>query len=170
MGRALALAAFRLGADVTVVHRDTFPCVTNVPADTAGEMRAAVHRIFSEGWGADIYVSAAAISDFAPERRKGKIPSGKKTSLSLGPLPKLLDEVVRDYAPFTIAFKLGDAPEKRAEQMLQNGVSMVLMNPPETMGSRDGDYTLLSAEGRVRMTGTKEAVACRLWKEIVERG
>ena len=28
MGRALALEAFRLGAEVTVVHGDRFPCIT----------------------------------------------------------------------------------------------------------------------------------------------
>jgi phosphopantothenoylcysteine decarboxylase/phosphopantothenate--cysteine ligase len=42
MGRALALEAFRLGADVTVVHHDEFPCVTNVPAESAADMREAV--------------------------------------------------------------------------------------------------------------------------------
>src|SRR5512136_64658 len=58
MGPALALEAFRLGADVTVVHRDAFPCVRNVPADSAADMREAVHRSFSTGGGADIYISA----------------------------------------------------------------------------------------------------------------
>jgi phosphopantothenoylcysteine decarboxylase/phosphopantothenate--cysteine ligase len=42
MGRALALHAFRLGADVTVVHAGWIPCVRNVPASSAGEMREAV--------------------------------------------------------------------------------------------------------------------------------
>ena len=64
-----------LGADVTVIHRDTFPCVKNVFVETADEMRSAVHRCFEED-GVDIYISAAAISDFKPGRVKGKIPSG----------------------------------------------------------------------------------------------
>ena len=165
MGRALALEAFRLGAEVTVVHHDAFPCVTNVPADTADEMREAVHRCLSES-GADIYISAAAISDFVPVRRKGKIPSGKRTSLALEPLPKLLDEVIRDYALVTIAFKLDQEPEKRSEQMLRKGVSAVMMNPPSTMGSSEGDYTLLSEKGRVHLRGTKDEVARRFWKEL----
>ena len=84
-------------------------------------MREAVHHCFSEGGGADIYISAAAISDFAPKRYQGKIPSGKKTRLELEPLPKLLDEVIRDYAPVTVAFKLGTAPEKQSKQMLAEG-------------------------------------------------
>ena len=64
MGREIALQAFRLGADVTVVHRDIFPCVNNIAAETAREMHDAVHRHFSQNR-PDIYISAAAISDFA---------------------------------------------------------------------------------------------------------
>ena len=80
MGRALALEAFRRGADVTVVHRDTFPCITNIPADSAADMREAVHRCLSAG-GADIYISAAAISDFAPRRYPERSQAVKKSVL-----------------------------------------------------------------------------------------
>jgi len=166
MGRALALEAFRLGADVTVVHRDTFPCVTNIMADSSADMRQAVHRCFSEGGSADIYISAAALSDFAPKRYKGKIPSGKKTRLELEPLPKLLDEVIHQWAPRTVAFKLGTAPEKQSERMLGKGVTAVLMNTPETMGNREGDYTLLTVKGHVHLQGSKDAVARAFWKEM----
>jgi phosphopantothenoylcysteine decarboxylase/phosphopantothenate--cysteine ligase len=166
MGRALALEAFRLGADVTVIHRDTFPGITNIPVDSSADMREAVHRFFSEGGGADIYISAAAISDFAPKKYTGKIPSGKKVTVELDPLPKLLDEVIRDYAPVTVAFKLGAAPEKQSIQMLKKGVTAVLMNSPTTMGSREGEYTLLSATGQRTMKGSKEEVAHQFWNEI----
>jgi len=168
MGRALALEAFRLGADVTVVHRDEFPCVTNVPADSSADMREAVHHCFSEGGGADIYISAAAISDFAPKRYQGKIPSGKKAGLELEPLPKLLDEVIRQWTPFTIAFKLGETPLRQATQMIGKGVSAVLMNSPKTMGSREGEYTLLSAKGNIVLNGSKDAVAHTFWKTMTE--
>jgi phosphopantothenoylcysteine decarboxylase/phosphopantothenate--cysteine ligase len=166
MGRALALEAFRLGADVTVVHRDEFPCVTNLPADSAADMREAVHRCFSDGCAADIYISAAAISDFAPKQVKGKIPSGKKIGLELEPLPKLLDEVIRQWTPFIVAFKLGDDPLRQSKQMIGKGVQVVLMNSPKTMGSSKGEYTLLSAKKRTTLKGSKDAVAHAFWKEM----
>jgi phosphopantothenoylcysteine decarboxylase / phosphopantothenate---cysteine ligase len=166
MGRALALEAFRLGADVTVIHRDTFPGVTNIPADSSADMREAVHHFFTEGGGADIYISAAAISDFAPKKHQGKIPSGKTVTVELDPLPKLLDEVILDYAPVTVAFKLGAAPEKQSRQMLKKGVAAVLMNSPTTMGSREGEYTLLSATGQKTMKGSKDEIAHWFWKAI----
>jgi phosphopantothenoylcysteine decarboxylase/phosphopantothenate--cysteine ligase len=167
MGRALALQAFRLGADVTVIHRDTFPCVNNVFVETADEMRCAVHRCFSER-GADIYISAAAISDFAPKRLEGKIPSGKPVNLFLKPLPKLLTEVILNYNSLIIAFKLGRAPEKLAKKMLNQGVEMVLMNSPESMGSARGEYLLLTRNGKLPLEGTKEEIANAIWKAVIQ--
>ncbi|MGA2912043.1 MAG: bifunctional phosphopantothenoylcysteine decarboxylase/phosphopantothenate--cysteine ligase CoaBC [Methanoregula sp.] len=166
MGRALALQAFRLGADVTVVHRNTFPCVNNVFAETADDMRRAVHRYFSEE-GADIYISAAAISDFAPKRVKGKIPSGSQINLVLEPLPKLLAEVMQKYNPLTIAFKLGNSSEKTAKTMIAQGAAMVLMNELDTMGSACGEYMLLTRDGEYPVKGTKDEIAAAIWNTIL---
>jgi phosphopantothenoylcysteine decarboxylase/phosphopantothenate--cysteine ligase len=167
MGKALALQAFRLGAEVTVIHRDTFPCVNNIFVETAEEMRCAVHRCFSES-GADIYISAAAISDFAPNRVKGKIPSGKPVNLFLEPLPKLLTEVIQNYHSLIIAFKLGKAPEKMAEEMIAQGVEMVLMNTIESMGSTHGEYRLLTRNGELPLKGTKEEIAYGIWNAVIQ--
>jgi len=168
MGRELALQAFRLGADVTIVHRDTLPCIRNIPVETADEMRESVLSELA-GRGADIYISAAAISDFAPRKTEGKIPSGKPAVIDLLPLPKLLDEVVKQYAPFTVAFKIGRKPEPQAKSMLKSGVSMVLANYPETMGTDHGEYELISTEGSRRIAGTKDEVAGIIWNEILPR-
>jgi phosphopantothenoylcysteine decarboxylase/phosphopantothenate--cysteine ligase len=167
MGRALALQAFRLGADVTVIHRDAFPCVNNVFVETADEMRCAVHRCFTEN-GADIYISAAAISDFAPKRVDGKIPSGKPVTLFLEPLPKVLVEVMERYNVLIIAFKLGRTPKNLAKKMLDHGVAMVLMNAPETMGSSRGEYLLLTQNGELPLSGAKEEIAHAIWNAVIE--
>jgi hypothetical protein len=50
--------------------------------------------------------------------------------------------------------------------MLKKGVAAVLMNPPTTMGSREGEYTLLSATGQKTMKGSKDEIAHWFWKEI----
>jgi phosphopantothenoylcysteine decarboxylase/phosphopantothenate--cysteine ligase len=167
MGRALALQAFRLGAEVTVIHRDTFPCVNNVFVETADEMRGAVHRCFAEG-GADIYISAAAISDFAPKRVKGKIPSGKPVNLLLEPLPKLLTEVIQHYNALIIAFKLGRSQKKMAKAMIAQGIEMVLMNTPESMGSTRGEYVLLTRNGEMPLNGTKDEIANAIWNAVIQ--
>jgi len=169
IGRALALEAFRLGADVTVVHGDTVPCVRNIPAGTAQEMHDQVLHQLEESGGTDIYISAAAISDFAPDRKEGKIPSGKPASIALRPLPKLLDAVRSAYDPFTVAFKIDRKPEPKARAMIRQGVAMVLMNTPETMGSSHGSYTLLDAKGTTQIDGTKDEIAAAVWSAILRR-
>jgi phosphopantothenoylcysteine decarboxylase/phosphopantothenate--cysteine ligase len=168
MGRALALQAYRLGADVTVVHRDTFPCVDNVHVDTAEEMRTAVHDCFA-GKGADIYISAAAISDLAPLKITGKIPGGKAVQLDLKPLSKLLTEVVKKYSPRTIAFKLGREQEKMAYAMISKGdIEMVLVNEPETMGSECGEYVIVTRRDKSTVSGTKEEIAVAIWEKLLQ--
>jgi len=169
MGRALALQAYRLGADVTVIHRDSFPCVNNIFAETSDDMRRAVHRCFSEK-GADIYISAAAISDFAPAKVKGKIPSGSCIHLVLEPLPKLLAEVMEKYHPLTIAFKLGDPGGSVAKMLIDQGAVMVLTNEPETMGSARGKYILVTRDGEYPLNGSKDEIATAIWNQVLQPG
>ncbi|HMA04486.1 MAG TPA: bifunctional phosphopantothenoylcysteine decarboxylase/phosphopantothenate--cysteine ligase CoaBC, partial [Methanomicrobiales archaeon] len=153
MGREMALEAYRLGADVTVVHQATLPCVRNIPARDAAEMRGAVLRVFGEE-GADIYVSAAAVSDFSPRRVEGKIRSGAAVNLRLDPLPKLLDEVLSAHHPAAIAFKLGRDEEVAARDLLGRGVGVVVINPPETMGAAESEATILTGSGTDRIKGS----------------
>jgi phosphopantothenoylcysteine decarboxylase/phosphopantothenate--cysteine ligase len=166
MGREMALQAYRLGADVTVIHNGNFPCVRNIPAQSAAEMREAVHRIFREE-GADIYVSAAAISDFSPRRVKGKIRSGAPVTLDLEPLPKLLEEVLESYHPVTIAFKLGRDEEEAAKAMMDGGVEVVVVNTPEAMGASGAEVTILSRSGTGTARGSKEEVAAAVWTALL---
>jgi phosphopantothenoylcysteine decarboxylase/phosphopantothenate--cysteine ligase len=128
-------------------------------------MRTAVHDCFTRR-GADIYVSAAAVSDFAPQKTDGKIPSGTPARLDLEPLPKLLDEVVTRYSPKTIAFKLGRNQEKKGKEMIATGdIDMVLVNSPETMGSARGDYIIITRSDTSAVSGTKEEIAAAIWKK-----
>ena len=166
MGREMALQAYRLGADVTVVHKGILPCVRNIQAGSAGEMREAVHRIFRTE-GADIYVSAAAISDFSPRRVKGKIRSGAPVTLDLEPLPKLLEEVCASYHPVTIAFKLGRDEEEAARALLDRGVQVVVVNAPEAMGASEAVVTILSGDGSRTAQGSKEEVAAAVWTALL---
>lgn len=167
MGQELARAAFRMGADVTIIHRDTLPGVTNIHTTTAASMREAVLTCFKQGV-VDIYISAAAVSDYAPARYKGKIPSGEPLSLDLHPLPKILNDAL-SYHPITLAFKLGDDAEAAARALLDKGVTLVAANKPVTMGSDRGDYLLMSTDETVQIAGTKEEVADQMMKVIAAR-
>lgn len=166
MGKALALQAFRLGADVTIVHEESLPFVQNIRSGTAQEMRDAVLGAFGKE-PYDIYISAAAISDFALERVKGKIPSGKARQLRLDPLPKLLDEVISRFHPFTVAFKLGWDEETAAVRLLEKGAGLVVINAPPVMGAESGEAVIVSGKGRKPLAGTKGEIAAGIWQEII---
>ncbi|HNX18387.1 MAG TPA: bifunctional phosphopantothenoylcysteine decarboxylase/phosphopantothenate--cysteine ligase CoaBC [Methanoregula sp.] len=167
MGQELALEAYRFGADVTVVHNDTLPCVENIPVETSAEMREAVKK-FLENSRPDLYISAAAISDFAPEKVEGKIPSGKPVTLDLLPLPKLIDNVL-DHNTRVVAFKIGRNPLTEAKAMLSRGAWMVVTNTPESMGTATGSYRVLTnrTKNGKPVAGTKEEIAAGIWQEIM---
>jgi phosphopantothenoylcysteine decarboxylase/phosphopantothenate--cysteine ligase len=130
-------------------------------------MRAAVLDHLRKNQGTDLYISAAAISDFAPEITEGKIRSGKPAHLDLKPLPKLIAEVTGQFHPVTIAFKIDRSPEKGARELLGQGATTVLMNTPATMGSPEGDYILMDESGTKPVKGSKDVVAHRIFSEII---
>ena len=166
MGQELALQAFRLGAEVTIVQNGTIPCVRNVNVETARQMHDAVHRICAEQ-APDLYISAAAISDYAPQYHKGKLRSGQPLSLALHPLPKLIDEVLTRYHIPVIAFKLGEDEEEQAEALIAKGASLVVINGPEAMGSATARAVITGAFGREQVNGTKRDLAAQIWERIL---
>ncbi|MFH0968533.1 MAG: bifunctional phosphopantothenoylcysteine decarboxylase/phosphopantothenate--cysteine ligase CoaBC [Methanobacteriota archaeon] len=165
MGKELAKAAYRLGAEVTLIHRDHLPGVTNIRTDTAHSMMLAVTDILDQS-DVDIYISAAAISDFAPVRQPGKIPSGSQVSIDLVPLPKILDLALLK-ANMVVAFKLGEDSESDAARLIEKGVALVAANTPETMGSDSGEYLLIDTKGSTRVSGSKEDIAHHILERVI---
>jgi len=108
MGYALAAAASRAGANVTLISG---PVALPAPADvdvvlieSAKEMFAATHERIDD---ADIFIAAAAVADYAPDDPGDK--KIKKTnpalSVSFKKTPDILSSVARlERAPFTVGF------------------------------------------------------------------
>ena len=140
----------------------------NVPVETAGGMLDAVRKYLKKG-SPDLYISAAAISDFAPKKVRGKIASGKPVTIDLSPLPKLIDHVLEHSKTRVIAFKIGRTPLPGAEALLARGAWMVVTNTPESMGTATGSYRILTRRTKTGrpVTGTKEEIAARIWQEIL---
>ncbi|HJJ48453.1 MAG TPA: bifunctional phosphopantothenoylcysteine decarboxylase/phosphopantothenate--cysteine ligase CoaBC [Methanocorpusculum sp.] len=169
MGRELALEAFRLGAEVCAVSNTkvhgTIPCVENIDITTAKDMHDAV---LSRAADADFYLSAAAISDFAPVRAQGKIPSGKETLIILSPLEKLITKIPEISKAKIVGFKLGENSIEEGKKLLaEKNVVMVCANRPETMGSSNAEYTLLEKDREKTVTGTKKEAAKAIWANLL---
>ena len=169
MGRELALEAFRLGAEVCVVSNTKvhgkIPCVKNIDITSADDMHKAVLK---EAADADFYLSAAAISDFAPVRAEGKIQSGKEVFVILSPLEKLITKIPEVSKAKIIGFKLGENSLEEGKKLLkEKNVVMVCANKPEIMGSSDAEYILLTGSGKKSVAGTKKEAAQAIWQNLL---
>jgi phosphopantothenoylcysteine decarboxylase/phosphopantothenate--cysteine ligase len=176
MGEELALEAFRRGADVTVVHRHkmSVPGIKDLFADGFEDMKRSVMEELTKGY--DIYISAAAISDFTVEPSLEKLSSGEPVTIKLKPAEKLLDIVRHDHPGlFIVAFKaetVGDDAliDKAIRAMDRSMSNMVVAN--KFGGVRDPEFNdvyIIKADGGVEhVSGRKGLVACRILDAVAE--
>lgn len=110
MGVEIAKEAFIRGADVTLIKGKMTADVPNVfdilEVESVEEMRNAVLEQVKNH---DIFISAAAVSDFIPkiENKENKISSGNDITLKLERAPKIIGEV-KEVNPeiFLVGFKV----------------------------------------------------------------
>ena len=160
MGFALAEAAWRRGADVTLISgpgglpRPSGPDVVEV--ETAGEMLAALETALTD---ADILLMAAAVGDFEPTRAAGsKMKKGDGFQLSLRAGPDLLSET-RAFRErkgiFTLGFALEteDLLARGREKLKRKGMHLVAVNsavePGAGFESETNRITLIDRSGTV---------------------
>jgi phosphopantothenoylcysteine decarboxylase / phosphopantothenate---cysteine ligase len=137
MGFAIAAAAWRRGADVTLVAGPT-----SVPApvgpdlrsvETADEMLGAVRDGLAR---ADILFMAAAVADFRPVPAPGKLRrSEAPDALSLQPAPDVLLETRDDRREGTavvgFALETGDGRASALAKLHAKGLDLIVLNPAD---------------------------------------
>ena len=102
----------------------------------------------------DIIILCAAISDYIPEKRKGKISSGKnKLILELKPSQKIIKNI-REKTSKTkiIAFKLEakkeNLREKSTKLLKQNNIDYVIGNTTKNLGKNENEIWIFSKNGK----------------------
>jgi phosphopantothenoylcysteine decarboxylase/phosphopantothenate--cysteine ligase len=142
MGYALASAARARGADVTVVAGATSveapSDVRQIKATSAADM----HRAVLENSGdATIFIAAAAVADYAPERAsEQKIKkSGAELELKLHRTPDILKEVARSRRNGQLivgfAAETQDLLENAWEKLVSKDLDAVIANDVSSEGS-----------------------------------
>jgi len=176
-GAELALEAYRRGAEVTIVHRGRLgvPGIREVFAESAKDMMDAVIRELKKGY--DIYVSAAAISDFTVKKSGQKISSSGPVTIELKPAAKVIDRARKGFPNlFVVAFKaetVGDEElVRRAKKRLgELKADMIVAN--RFGGVRDTDvndvYIIQPGEKPGHVSGRKSAVAAAVMDAIAGR-
>jgi phosphopantothenoylcysteine decarboxylase/phosphopantothenate--cysteine ligase len=194
MGFALAEAAGRLGAQVTLIAG---PVALATPAsvakrvdvESALELREALHKSVAR---ADVVVMAAAVADFRPgvrvlgklSRRDGKQAAPKAAkAIALVANPDLLAELGRSREgshPYLIGFAAevgvsGQALVDRARAKLtEKGCDVVVANevgrPGIGFGADENAVTLVFADGRALELppARKDVLAQAIWDKIAQ--
>ncbi len=178
MGNALAAAATRRGATVTLVTAGLgfeHPRVTVVPVETADEMAEAT---WAAAQGADVAVMAAAVADFRPtESLDGKLRRAEgPPTIDLESTPDILGGVAGMlHRPFLVGFaaEVGGLDEAVAKAR-RKGVDLLVANdiaaPGSGFGTDTNQVTIVLPDGGTEPWSlmSKSEVAERLWDRIAE--
>jgi len=180
MGYALAQAAHRAGAGVTLVsgpvNLDAPPGVERISVSSAIEMRDAVIERVAK---VDIFIACAAVSDYRVEQVAAqKIKkTTQKIKLELIPNPDIVSEVTRlKNKPFTLGFAAEtEKLEQRALDKLQRkNLDMIAANQvaAEQTGfeSDTNELTVIWPDGQRLLTlNDKNEIAKQLIDLVAER-
>ncbi|MDY6775119.1 MAG: bifunctional phosphopantothenoylcysteine decarboxylase/phosphopantothenate--cysteine ligase CoaBC [Halobacteria archaeon] len=173
MGRAIAEEAYVRGADVSIVHNydDEVRYADSVEVESAHEMIDAALEEVEEG--CDIFVSAAAISDYTVDTSDSKISSGKDLVLDMEKVPKLIDQV-RDEVPdaYIVGFKAETGLDEddlvgEAEKVMERAsLDLIVANDASVMGDDETSVRILGVDGVETQRGSKTEVAKRILDEV----
>jgi len=114
----------------------------------------------------DVIIVCAALADYIPKKRIGKIPSGaKKLVLEMSPAPKIIAQL-RKIAPKAkiIGFKVEAKNDKLKEKALgllkKNNLDFVVANTLSGFGSDSNEIWIFDLKGKViHKKGTKDILA-----------
>jgi phosphopantothenoylcysteine decarboxylase/phosphopantothenate--cysteine ligase len=158
MGHALATAALRRGAQVTLIAGPTLlsppPGAVYVPVETAEDMReAALHHLQS----ATIVIKAAAVADYRvahPSATKIKSRKDEGLTLELVPNPDILKEIARRKgARFIVGFaaETDDVRAHATAKLRAKNVDLLVVNDVSRAGigfeADDNEVVLLDRWG-----------------------
>jgi phosphopantothenoylcysteine decarboxylase/phosphopantothenate--cysteine ligase len=181
MGYALAAAARAAGARVRLVsgpvRLDTPGGVERLDVETAEEMYRSVHEHLD---GVDIFIGAAAISDYRPERTaEQKIKkTGEQLKLTLARAPDTLRSVANlepGRRPFTVGFaaETERVEEHARSKLADKRLDMIIANQVgvgRVFDQDENEVTVLWAGGGESLgPASKLALARRLVTLIGER-
>jgi phosphopantothenoylcysteine decarboxylase/phosphopantothenate--cysteine ligase len=173
MGYALAKAAWRRGAEVTLIsgptHLDPPMGVKTVMIQTADEMREAVLHDYHRQ---DVVIKAAAVSDYKP-LKKAQEKEKKKTSaitVEMGPTPDILEELGRQKGEVVLVGFAAETTNHRANalnKIKKKNLDMIVLND---VSQEDRGFAADSNEVRIiDRKGTEEVVPLMSKEDVADR-
>ncbi len=169
MGIALASALRSVGAYVVAV------ACGNVGVAPSNEFYRVMtvedlHSLL-QGMEYDYLFMAAAVSDYKPEYRKGKIKKGKDTLvLELKRTVDVLTSLSRDKKGVIVGFALEEPHKLHSEarrKLREKGIDYVVANPTEAIGGEETKVFLYGRDGLIgEFSGSKWEVARKIVRTL----
>ncbi|MFP4187959.1 MAG: bifunctional phosphopantothenoylcysteine decarboxylase/phosphopantothenate--cysteine ligase CoaBC [Halobacteriales archaeon] len=175
-GRAIAKEAYVRGADVALVHNydGEVRYADERRVESAGDMIDATLEEVRDG--CDIFVSAAAISDYTVDAADSKIESGQDLVLEMEKVPKLVDKVREASSDaFIVGFKAEtdldrDALADEARGVMERaGLDLMVANDASVMGDDETRVEILTEDWGEAAEGDKREVAGRILDAVERR-
>lgn len=178
MGYALARAARRRGAEVTLVSGPTYleqpKGITTIHVNTAEEMREAVVANFKDK---DVVIKAAAVSDYRPvhkaphKEKKAKV----STSMELEPTPDILAEIGKGKGTTLLVGFAAETTEhvaRAVEKIKKKNLDLIVLNDVSKddrgFAVDSNEVRIIDSEGNEQQIPlmSKEAVADKILDKI----
>lgn len=154
MGISLAEAAYVLGADVTLIKGNCSVNVSNsikqIEAINHAEMQKAIEKHIQVH---DIYISAAAISDYIPKLSGHKLKKDQETlQLELHKSEDILKKIGINKANFIVGFaaESENLVENAKKKLKSKNLDLIVGNLiDDSMNKRDAKTIIISKNGEV---------------------
>jgi phosphopantothenoylcysteine decarboxylase/phosphopantothenate--cysteine ligase len=174
MGIELARVAFERGGDVELwLGRHEVippPWIQTRPFETTADLLGMVGHLE-----ADYCLVPAAISDYAPRRRQGKVPSSAgRLTLELDPTPKVVDAMRKRLAGTLVAFKAESGVTRKEllararDRLRKSRLDFIVANDLGKVTRTATSLTVLGKRGAARdFSGPKPQAAEFVWEAIL---
>ena len=180
MGLEIAKAAFRRGAEVTMItgkmEVDVPSVFEQIKVESTHEMQNELQKILIDY---DIFISAAAVSDFTVQRQDLKISSSDSITLKLKPTSKIINQA-KEYNPalYLVGFKaeydvsMDELVDSAKKRMMESSADMMVANDVALEGAGFGSdhnkVVMVDDEVWDVPMSTKEEIAALIIGRVVE--
>lgn len=177
----LAVEGYRRGAVIQVWYGKSPAIIPDwIPVSTFGTVEDVAEMVHHGEHGLkmfDIIIICAAISDYSPDRKDGKITSGEdELVVRMSPTQKVI-ELVREMAPeaILVGYKAesgvteDEMLRKAKKRMNETGCEIMVANLLEDVGEKTTRaQILMNNEDTKEVLGTRQEVASKVFDSISE--
>jgi phosphopantothenoylcysteine decarboxylase/phosphopantothenate--cysteine ligase len=173
MGIAIANQAWKLGANVTLIKAATnvvpYAKIKTINAFSHEDMQTAITKEIKKN---NIFISVAAVSDYSPIQKTGKIKKHEKElQLSLTRNIDILSSVKASYPKvFCVGFaaESENIAEYAKKKLIAKNIDLIIANEiKETMGHDEAEVIILSKTQEIKFSRMpKNVLAYNILQEI----